>query len=152
MNLTLREAVKNDLPRLNEMAQGVVSAERPFNAVIKDGEPEYYDIGHLIRSDKVCLMVAESDEGLVGCGYAQIKESKSYLAHKYHAYLGFMYVEPEWRGQALNAKIMERLFEWVRSKGAEYCYLDVYADNQAAVRAYEKLGFHSSIVEMQLKL
>lgn len=150
--MLLRRAEFQDLPRLLELEQLVVEAERPFNCDIKAESAFYYDLEALIADDKAYVVVAQSADEIVATGYAQIRESKQSLAHESHGYLGFMYVTPEYRGQGLNAKIMDELTSWCRNRGILTLYLDVYAENEAAIKAYEKVGFKPSMVEMKLKL
>lgn len=147
-----REAKLSDLPRLRELEQQVVQAERPFDEDIKAGEPHYYDIEELIRSANSYLLVCEHEEEIIATGYTQIRESRQSLAHAVHAYLGFMYVSPDWRGQSLNKRILERLQTWSEEHGARHLYLEVYSANAAAIRAYQKVGFEPCLLEMKLSL
>ena len=63
-----------------------------------------------------------------------------------------MFVKPEYRGQGVNKAVLERLLAWSKDNGVADCYLDVYAENTAAIRAYEKAGFAGSLLEMKLQL
>lgn len=63
-----------------------------------------------------------------------------------------MYVEPEYRGLGINKLVMENLIEWSKEQGVLDFYLDVYDGNDAAIRAYEKVGFSKSLVEMKINL
>ncbi len=148
----IRHARMSDLECLLEMEQKVISAERPFNDNIKDSGVKYYDIEHLISDADSCLLVAELESRIVACGYAQIRQSKLSYDHDRHAYLGFMYVEPEVRGRRVIQQIIEELLDWSKSQGVEYSYLDVYAGNAAAITAYKKMGFEASMTEMKLCL
>jgi len=150
--LNVREARLGDLQSLLELEQRVIEAERPYNSAIKSEGTQYYDIEHLITDDNSSLLVVEAGNAIVGTGYAQIRSSKSSLIHADHSYLGFMYVAPDFRGQGLNKKVIDRLVSWSKSKGVNDLYLDVYFDNSAAIRAYEKVGFKSSLTEMKLSL
>ena len=47
-----REATEQDLAILLEFEQGVVTAERPFNSTLIEGEIHYYDLKHLIQSPR----------------------------------------------------------------------------------------------------
>ncbi|WP_022963255.1 GNAT family N-acetyltransferase [Halopseudomonas pelagia] len=149
--MNIRPADLSDLPDLLLFEQAVVAAEQPYNPEIRD-KARYYDLDRLIADELSLLLVAELDGVLVGCGYAQIRESKAHLQHTRHSYLGFMYVQPAHRGQGINQNIIDRLLAWSREKQALRCYLDVYAGNAAAIRAYEKVGFNSSLIEMKLCL
>lgn len=150
--MQFRPATTEDLPALKQFEQKVVAAERPFNSLIAPGEVQYYNLDCLLDSENACLLVLEDNQQLIACGYVDIRESKVSLCHDAHGYLGFMYVEPEYRGQGLNKQLMQKLVDWAQAKGVTHFYLDVYAENTSAIKAYEKLGFQASLVEMQLDL
>jgi GNAT superfamily N-acetyltransferase len=149
-DVNIRPAVAADLAILLEFEQGVVAAERPYNDELKAGTVHYYDIAALIASDESLVLVAEHNGLAVGTGHATIKRSLDYLFHDRHAYLGLMYVAPEHRGQGIIQKIITALIEWSREQGVTDYYLDVYADNEPALSAYEKFGFRKSLIEMRL--
>lgn len=150
MAVTLREATIDDLPVLLSFEQGVVEAERPYNNKIKAGNVHYYDLAALIAREDSHVLVAAAGERLVGTGHATLKTSLDYYIHDRHAYLGLMYVEPDFRGQGIIQEIISQLMQWARGEGVNDFYLDVYADNDPAVRAYEKFGFRRNLVEMRL--
>lgn len=148
--INYREALLNDKSVLLEFEQKVLDAERPYNSSIKLVDAFYYDLENLLTSKKSHLLVADVNGTLVGTGYAQIRSSKQALTHGIHSYLGFMYVVPAYRGRGINKGIVERLIQWSASQGISDCYLDVYSENEAAIRAYQKAGFVSSVIEMKL--
>lgn len=148
--MKFREAKISDIDQLFALEQKVVGAERPYNSDIKKGAPIYYDMRHLILDYNSHLIIAEEGSEIVATGYSQIQKSKPSLQHEYHAYLGFMYVSPKCRGEGLNQKIMTKLIVWSKNKGVNDYYLDVYSDNSSAIRAYEKIGFKFSMIEMKL--
>lgn len=150
--IIIRPATSIDLPVLSQFQQGVAEAERPFNAAISPGEVTYYDIAHLIEDDHTQMLVAESDGQVISCGYAQIREAKPYLRHEKFAYLGFMYVEPAFRGRGINAQVLAALKKWIHSKDIREIRLEVYAGNAAALKAYEKAGFKPLLIEMELSI
>jgi len=96
--LNIRKAVVEDQAYLLKLEQKVVEAERPYNLTIKSEGAVYYDLASLLTDDVSCVIVAEAKGHIIGTGYAQIRESKKSLQHCKHSYLGFMYVEPEYRG------------------------------------------------------
>lgn len=145
-----REATLHDLDSLLALEQGVIEAERPFNSAIKAVGSLYYDIPDLIENPNSQLLIAEYEQRIIATGYVQIRESKPSLQHEQHGYLGFMFVVPEFRGQRINQAILERLMHWGNSKGVSEFYLDVYSQNEAAIRAYEKAGFIPSMLEMKI--
>ena len=150
--MKIRKATINDREQLRLLEQRVVDAERPFNSSIKSGSPIYYDLDDLLVNDNAYLLVIEVENRIIATGYSQIRPSKHSLRHNTHAYLGFMYVCPKFRGKGLNKALTDKLICWSRNKGINAVYLDVYSDNRSAIRAYEKLGFEPSLLEMKLLL
>jgi hypothetical protein len=51
------------------------------------------------------MIVAEADNKIIASGYARIDRSRPFLKHSTHAYLGFMYVLPEYRGRESIKKL-----------------------------------------------
>jgi GNAT superfamily N-acetyltransferase len=151
-SITIRKAKPADIETLFEFEQGIASAERAFDPTLKAETYHYYDLKLMMKDPQVHLIVAESNGRLIGSAYAKIEEAKPYLRHEYHAYLGFMYVIPEWRGKKINQMIMEELKQWARSKGISELRLDVYLDNIVAVKAYEKSGFKKLLVNMRMSV
>ena len=148
--MELRLAQTDDLPILLEFEQGVIAEERPYNDSIKTTDVNYYDLRDLLADPNTSLQLVEHDGRVVGCGYAQLRPSESAFVHDRHAYLGFMYVEPGVRGQGINKMIIESLISWSNDRGVYDFYLQVYVGNQAAIRAYEKVGFTVELIEMKL--
>ena len=131
--IEIRPAVTEDIDAILKFEQGVVAAERPLNDQLKTGEVHYYDVAALVASRTSQVLVAEDAGRLIGTGHASIKASLEYLAHDQHAYLGLMYVDPEYRGRGIIQSIIADLMQWARTMGVSDFYLDVYAQNQSAV-------------------
>ena len=150
--IKIRKASPHDLGQLYIFEQNIIQAERPFDPTLKKGRTHYYDLEKMITAPNVELVVAELNDTIIGSGYARIEDSKLYLQHTHHAYLGFMYVLPEHRGQGINKQIIEALKKWVYSQNITELRLDVYYDNISAIKAYEKIGFSKHMVEMRLNV
>jgi GNAT superfamily N-acetyltransferase len=150
--ITIRKAREKDLEKLLEFEQGIIKAERPFDATLKEGEIHYYDLQKMITDTHIEIVVATIDTQIIGSGYARIEDAKPYLNHKSYAYLGFMFTDPNHRGKGVNAKIIDRLKDWCRVQNINELRLDVYNDNDSAVKAYEKVGFQKQLVNMRMGL
>jgi GNAT superfamily N-acetyltransferase len=151
-NITIRPATYDDLDTLLEFEQGVIEAERPYDPTLKSGRIHYYDLHEMINADHVELLVAELGGIVVGSGYARIEKAKFFYSHQKYAYLGFMYVRPEFRGKGINREIIEALKSWSLSKNINELRLEVYYDNLPALKAYGKFGFTKYLIEMRLGL
>ena len=152
MSISIRKATPADLPTLLRFEQGVIAAERPMDPTIQDGPIHYYDLNKMLTSPHIHLVVAETAGTLIGSGYARIDPSRHYLKHAQHAYLGFMYVEPAYRGKGVNQLVIDALNTWARSQNLTELRLDVYTTNENAIRAYEKAGFTPYLINMRMGL
>ena len=150
--LKVRPARIDEHDILLTFEQGIVKAERPFDPMLKEGQIHYYDLKHLIELSTAEVAVAEMNNEVIGSGYALIKEAKPYLKHEQYAYLGFMYVKPEYRGIGVNKAILEYLKQWAAGQRITEIRLDVYEDNIIAKKAYEKAGFKANLLEMRMHI
>jgi GNAT superfamily N-acetyltransferase len=150
--INIRIATLADLNILLEFEQGIITAERPYDPTLEEGKINYYDIEKMIEASHISVLVAEIDSEIIGSGYARIETAKPYLKHDNYAYLGFMYTDPKHRGKGVNAKIIEELKEWCRSRKITELRLDVYNDNPSAIRAYEKVGFKKHLLNMRVQI
>ena len=148
----IRKASLLDLDQLMVFEQDLIKAERPFDPTLKPDPVNYYDLKSLLISPLAEVLVAEADNKVIASGYVRIDRSKPFLKHSTHAYLGFMYVIPEYRGQGINKKIMDVLKDWAVSQNITEFSLEVYYDNISAIKAYEKIGFSRYILEMRYNL
>jgi GNAT superfamily N-acetyltransferase len=148
--IKIRTATVADLPVLLQFEQGVIAAERPFDATLKEGHINYYDIEAMILADDSEVIIAVSEDEIVGSAYAKIKTAQPYLNHEKYVYLGFMFTKPEYRRQGINQMIIKKLSEWTISRGLKEIRLDVYNENSAALRAYEKAGFKRHMITMRM--
>ncbi|WP_298480051.1 GNAT family N-acetyltransferase [uncultured Maribacter sp.] len=147
-----RPAILDDLGVLKIFEQGVISAERPFDSTLKPDPISYYNIAELITSPKSDVLVAVYNNKIIASSYVKILEAKPYLKHSDYAYLGFMYVMPQFRGKGINKAIIEEIKKWCSSKDIYELRLDVYSANISAIRAYEKAGFQNHLVNMRLAI
>ncbi|NQZ23396.1 MAG: GNAT family N-acetyltransferase [Colwellia sp.] len=151
-NMIIRQAVAGDLKKLAEFEQGLISAERPFDNTLNADPIHYYNFEKLMNNDNTYLVVAEVENQLIACGYARIEKAKPYVNYRFYSYLGFMYVAPEHRGKGVNQKIIDALAHWSKEQGITMMHLDVFSENLAALRAYNKAGFKANLVEMRLDI
>jgi len=150
--IQVRSALLEELPILLEFEQGIITAERPYDPTLANDPISYYNIKELIESKNAEVIVALIDDKIIASAYAKIVKAKSYFKHSHYAYLGFMFTEPNYRGQGINQKIIKKLNLWAKSKNLNEVRLQVYEENNSAVRAYQKVGFKKYMVTMRMEI
>lgn len=152
MPVSTRPARREDLPALLEFEQGIIRYERPFNPTLKPDPISYYDVAAMIDDPAIEVIVAVDGDLVVGSGYAKTIIASEYITPRKQAFLGFMYVRPEYRGRGINKLVTDELLARAAKKGHTEVRLTVYSDNESAIRAYEKAGFSGLLLEMRKKI
>ena len=151
--MKIRFATLEDLPILLKFEQELIDHERPLEPALKpEGEIHYYDLAELIVSDGSKVFVAEVDGQIVGSGFGKIEENKPKYIEPRHGYIGFIFVKEAFRRQGIAETILETLIEWFKENDVFEARLRVYSGNDAAIKAYEKKGFSSGLIEMRKSL
>jgi ribosomal protein S18 acetylase RimI-like enzyme len=150
--IKIRKAAPADLEQLLIFEQDLIKFERSFDPSIKPDPVNYYDLKAMLTGSHIEVAVAEINNKIIASGYARIDKSKPFLKHENHAYLGFMYVLPEHRGKGINKQIIDHLKNWAASQNVNEFRLEVYYDNDSAIKAYEKIGFSRYSLEMRYNL
>ena len=150
--IKIRKATLNDLEQLLVFEQELIKFERAFDPTVKADPVNYYDLKGMLTAPHIEVAVAEVNNKLIASGYARIERSKPFLKYSDHAYLGFMYVLPEYRGKGINKKIIDHLKSWAAAQNIIEFRLEVYYDNVSAIQAYKKIGFSSYSLEMRYNL
>lgn len=149
MDIIFRAAQIEDLPILLQFEQGIITAERPFDDTLKPDPISYYNIKSMISDENIAVIVATADEEIIGSAYVKIVAAEPYFKLDQYAYLGFMFVQPHFRGKGVSQGIIKRAKAWAKSRDLPELRLEVYSENQRAIRAYEKAGFKARMTEMR---
>lgn len=150
-DIVIRKATEADLPLLLNAEQELIQNERPFDPTFTPEQFCYYDLPGMMASEDAEVLIAELDGVFAGCGNARIKTGMPYNRFERYAFLGGMYVVPEHRGKGIIQSIIGELKKWATAKGLDEVRLQVYSENIAAIKAYEKVGFQQMLVEMRVK-
>lgn len=68
------------------------------------------------------------------------------------AYIESIYLEPTFRGTGVVDMLLSKAEEWGSSRGAKFVQLDVSIVNESARKAYERLGYINTRLQMEKPL
>jgi ribosomal protein S18 acetylase RimI-like enzyme len=91
----------------------------------------------LIASDAATFLLV----GDPPVGIAMVRFRETVWSDKLDAYLEEFYVGPKNRGQGLGRRLLERVLEFARERGASRIDLGTAVDDRAARALYESVGF-----------
>ena len=152
--MRLREAKREDVPRLMELWERFIAHEAQF-------DPEEFQVGQTerrryerlfhdkMRNPNGTVLVAE-EEQIVGYAMGWVRER--FLAKNLCGHINDLYVLDEWRNRGIGTALLRRLLEWFTSKGVGRAELYVYTENKRALALYSKLGFEVKAQRMSKML
>ncbi|MCX7552552.1 GNAT family N-acetyltransferase [Marinicella sp. S1101] len=149
-NHSIRRARVEDLNCLLDFEQKIIATERPMDpSMIQDQPISYYPIAEYLEDPKTEVLVAENQTQIIGSIYGQIRPRKDFFQTSHLGYIGFMYVRKAHRGQGVSQALIDAIRSWFKQQGISEIILHVYAKNPRAIKAYEKSGFESHLIEMR---
>ena len=106
----------------------------------------------LVTSNDTFFFVAERDGALIGFTNGHIGEAPPYPMFRPRRYVEVvnLFVDSAQRGTGLGPKLLKQAMNWGDARGTNALRLDVVADNQQALRFYERLGFRLTRAKMEL--
>jgi [ribosomal protein S5]-alanine N-acetyltransferase len=96
-----------------------------------------YVAGKIDRDDILFLAIVDRASGrhVGNLKFEPVNRRQGY------AVFGILVGEADFRGQGVAAEVIAESATWLRAQGITQILLGVHAENQSAVRAYEKAGF-----------
>ena len=123
----LRNAGRADVPALVSLEAEVFASDRLSPRSFR----------RLVAAPSAACRVAEADGVLAGYHVLLFRRGSA-VARLYS-----IAVAPGFRGRGLAAVLMRDAEEVARERGSRRLRLEVRADNAAAIRLYERLGYHA---------
>ena len=141
MNIEIREACAEDASQMLEYIK-TVGAETDFlsfdnNTFNINEEKEARFIERFKKSPKDIMLVATDNGKIVANGSLETNRTKRY---SHRAELSITVLKSHWRC-GIGSSVIKALIEFAREKGVLSIYLDVRADNVAAISLYKRFGF-----------
>jgi RimJ/RimL family protein N-acetyltransferase len=105
---------------------------------------KYWEEALTINDDEKAIYLAEQEQQLIGMtGISRVLHKRA----SHSANVWGVYVRPEWRGNHIAEALIHSCLTWAKEKNVVVVKLGVLANNQSAVRCYERCGFKTYGVE-----
>jgi RimJ/RimL family protein N-acetyltransferase len=137
VNVLIRPSRIEDAPAFSEAVTKVATEKRYLATV--DGYSAEQTRPYLQRATEGTLyqFVAEADGRLIGACDISPRQAIGFT----HVGVLGMFVLPEWRRRGIGSRLLDACLTAARRAGLERIELEVFADNEAAIRLYEAHGF-----------
>ena len=150
----IRKANKEDVNALNELlyqVHKVHSDVRPD--LFKAGEKKYNDEELLVilNDDTKPIFLYEEYNKVLGYAFCVIinhENDHSLVSYK-SLYIDDLCVNSSIRGKGIGKQLYEYVLNFAKSLGCYNVTLNVWADNDSALKFYEKIGMHIQKIGME---
>jgi ribosomal protein S18 acetylase RimI-like enzyme len=164
--MIIRDYVEGDYQELVKMMDGFnsyiasVDTKKIVRSFASKDEAEAYTnqtIKDAMEKDGF-IYIAEENDRIVGFIQGIIDKNDSDVLYKlshipfYDGWIGEFYIIPEFRGTGLGRQLMDKAYEYFKSKNCRYFRLLVMKDNENAINVYGKMGFETRDLELLKKL
>ena len=109
-------------------------------------------IDELIRENPRQALVAEADGEMVGYILYKIEIIPPLEIRTKLSYIYDVYVRPDHRRQGVGRSLMLACLEELRESGPRHARLNVWTENEAAIRLYRSVGFKDHLMVMRADL
>lgn len=150
--VVISEAEEADIPEVVELLfrldAHVSGAPREILRMTAEGERELSERmrSYLVNPWKLLVVARHPEAGVVGMGdialwkHAEVWETPERQG-QWYGVIDDVWVEPDFRRQGLNRRMLRKLVEFARSRDVESLQLEYAASNREAARAWKELGF-----------
>jgi L-phenylalanine/L-methionine N-acetyltransferase len=138
-DLVIRQAVEDDAERLFRFAVQRFAERLPvlFESTVPPSLEDRRTFLQRVPADGGVILVADAGPEIVGAlDFHRAKRPQA--AHC--GGLG-MSVSREHRRHGIGASLLQALFTWTKGAGVSRVELEVFENNDAAIRLYERMGF-----------
>lgn len=140
----IRKATKEDLSAILKLMQELInfhySLDSYYRPAIKfRGLRDY--VANAIKSPKKLLLVAESDQQIIGYFLGAIEIAPVYSSEKTVGLIADAVVNKKYRRKGVLKQLFQEALNWFNKKEVNYIELSVDARNLDAILAWKKLGF-----------
>ncbi len=107
----------------------------------------------VIAEDPNQILIAEEGGSLVGYLLFQKQAKLALETSRHWGHISDLYVAPDHRGRGVGADLLRTCLEYLRSAGVSHVWLNVWAQNERAMRLYRKAGFkdYMHVMEAETK-
>lgn len=158
MGTHVREAIVEDYEDLCELfaeADGLHRRALPRVFREPDGAcrtREY--VAKIVAAEDQALLVAERDEGVVGCAHILIARASDIpiMVPRRFLVIDNIVVRKDSRRQGVGRLLLERAEQWALARGADMVELNVWEFNTGARLFYQALGYETASHKMWKQL
>jgi len=156
MNIQIRKAKQNDIDAIVKLNEHLADYHRKVDKYYKPSSETRKSfrkyISEIIRKRNIKILVAETDNKIVGYFIGTIEKAKPFTAPKKIGRISEVFVEEEFRKSGIGRMMFDELIRWFNKNKIKHIELSVDSRNEIGIKAWQKFGFKEFMKKMRLDL
>ncbi len=144
-DVIVRRAAPRDLPEIIALWQSLQATSAAYEPRLapNDTAPAWFAdfLGGQLTNDQACVLVAVSDDGVVGFTFGQILRRPT-LRVGDCGYVADLCVREAMRGQGIGRRLFCELRDWFRAQGLHALEVQIVRANPASQAFWRKMGYN----------
>ena len=143
--MEIRKANQQDIDQVTKF--GIILLKQhsdldPYFTAVESVDKVYRKfLESCLNADGKLLLVAESNDKLMGYAVGVIQERSSIFEITENGYINDVFVAEEYRERGIAKKFLKELKQWFESKNIKYVELTVHAKNSIGKKTWAHFGF-----------
>jgi len=155
--MIIRRATENDKNRIGELLSQVLEVHHKARPdIFKSGVKKYTDkeLSSILCDCNRPIFVAEEDGRVLGYAFCILVQhtNDNILTDIKSLYIDDLCVDENCRGQGIGKKLYNYAVDYAKEQNCYNLTLNVWADNESALRFYESIGLRKQKIGMELIL
>ena len=150
----IRRAIKNDIPKINDLLCQVLEVHHKGRPDIFKGNTKKYtdlELAEIIADDSRPIFVADNGGEVVGYAFCVFQQhlNNNILTDIKTLYIDDLCVDEQKRGLHIGSSLYNFVLSFAKQSGCYNVTLNVWSCNQSALKFYEKLGLKPQKIGME---
>ena len=155
--MTIRFATEADIPGMIELLKQVGEVHHQIRPdLFRTGAQKYDEdaLSALLKDPSRPILIGDLEGRVAGYAFCilQITKDDPVLCDRKVLYIDDLCVEETLRGHGIATALYQRTLDFARELGCDAVTLNVWCGNDSAMKCYEKSGFKSQKVGMEVIL
>ena len=142
--MTIRLAEKKDIPQIQTLLKDILTLHHTIRPDIFKEEGAKYnpsELEQLLHEPSYSIFVYQEGSDILGYLICQLRQPSSPVLEPIKTlFIDDLCVTSQARGKQIGQKLYQYALDFAREQDCYNLTLDVWADNEGAVRFYERLG------------
>ncbi|RLI68286.1 MAG: hypothetical protein DRP02_12880 [Candidatus Gerdarchaeota archaeon] len=156
MNIQIRKAKQNDIDAIVKLNEQLADYHRKIDKYYKPGSETRKGFRkyllEIIRKRNVKIMVAETNNKIIGYFIGTIEKAKPFVVPKKIGRISGAFVEEKYRKSGIGRMMFDELVQWFKKNKIKHIELSVDSRNEIGIKAWQKFGFKEFMKKMRLDL